>query len=94
MLSEEFQKAWPYEFGLVYSVTLAKDTLTTTLQVQNKDSKAFEFQVLLHSYLKIKVGSKHALFSPATIAIALLNESSFIGYLCDPHQELAIESLH
>ncbi|KAJ9208817.1 hypothetical protein DTO166G4_2197 [Paecilomyces variotii] len=54
MLSEEFKKAWPYEFGLVYSVTLAKDSLTTTLQVQNKGSKAFEFQVLLHSYLNIK----------------------------------------
>lgn len=53
MLSEEFQKAWPYDFGLVYSVTLTKEGLETSLQVQNKGSENFDFQVLLHTYFKI-----------------------------------------
>ncbi|KAB8239623.1 D-hexose-6-phosphate mutarotase [Aspergillus alliaceus] len=53
MLTEEFQKAWPYDFGLVYSVTLTKEGLETSLQVQNKGSENFDFQVLLHTYFKI-----------------------------------------
>lgn len=55
MLSDEFRKAWPYEFGLVYSVTLTKTTLETTLQVRNEGTQNFEFQVLMHSYLNIHV---------------------------------------
>lgn len=55
MLSEEFRKAWPYEFGLVYSVTLTKDALATALQVANEGKQNFEFQVLMHTYLKIEV---------------------------------------
>ncbi|KAL2013344.1 hypothetical protein VTN00DRAFT_869 [Thermoascus crustaceus] len=58
MLSEEFRRAWPYEFGLVYSVTLSKESLETSLQVQNKGGRAFEFQVLLHSYLRVDDISK------------------------------------
>ncbi|KAE8344160.1 hypothetical protein BDV24DRAFT_127512 [Aspergillus arachidicola] len=53
MLTEDFQKAWPYDFGLVYSVTLTKEILETSLQVQNKGSQNFDFQVLMHTYLKI-----------------------------------------
>lgn len=56
MLSEEFRKAWPYEFGLVYSVTLSTEGLETSLQVQNKGTEAFEFHVLLHNYFRVKVG--------------------------------------
>lgn len=56
MLSEEFRQAWPYEFGLMYSVTLSKEGLETSLQVQNKGDRAFEFQVLLHTYLRVDVG--------------------------------------
>ncbi|GMF74345.1 unnamed protein product [Aspergillus oryzae var. brunneus] len=44
MLTEYFQKAWPYDFGLVYSVTLTKESLETSLQVQNKGSQNFDFQ--------------------------------------------------
>ncbi|KAJ5564945.1 hypothetical protein N7513_001187 [Penicillium frequentans] len=53
MLSEEFRKAWPYEFGLVYSVTLTKTSLQTQLQVRNEGTQNFEFQVLMHTYLNI-----------------------------------------
>ena len=55
MLSEEFRKAWPYEFGLVYRVTLTKSTLQTALEVRNEGTQNFEFQVLMHSYLRIAV---------------------------------------
>lgn len=54
MLTEEFRKAWPFEFGLVYSVTLTKDTLETSLQVRNEGSQNFEFQVLMHTYFNIE----------------------------------------
>jgi glucose-6-phosphate 1-epimerase len=56
MLSEPFRKAWPYDFGLVYSVTLTKDSLRTSLRVQNQGNQPFEFQFLVHTYLRIKVG--------------------------------------
>ncbi|KAJ6176648.1 hypothetical protein N7485_003562 [Penicillium canescens] len=57
MLTEEFREAWPYEFGLVYSVTLTKDTLETALQVRNEGKHNFEFQTLMHTYLNIAVGA-------------------------------------
>ena len=55
MLDDKAQKAWPYEFGLVFSVTLGKGTLETGLLVQNKGDQSFDFQCLFHSYLRIKV---------------------------------------
>jgi glucose-6-phosphate 1-epimerase len=54
-LSEQSRKAWPYEFGLIYSVTLAKNNLTTSIVVQNTGEKSWEFQTLLHTYLRIEV---------------------------------------
>lgn len=55
MLDEKSRKAWPYEFGLVYSVTLGKGTLETSMHVQNKGDKSFDFQCLFHTYLRIQV---------------------------------------
>lgn len=54
-LSSEAKKAWGYDFALVYSVTVGKEGLQTSLNVQNKGSKSFDFQTLLHSYFKIDV---------------------------------------
>lgn len=56
MLSQEFREAWPYEFGLLYTVTLTEKALETQLQVHNEGDATFEFQVLMHSYLKVNVG--------------------------------------
>ncbi|KIW04467.1 uncharacterized protein PV09_04727 [Verruconis gallopava] len=50
---EELRKKWPYDFGLVYSVTLSRDSLQTVMQVRNEGKEAFEFQILLHTYLRI-----------------------------------------
>ncbi|ORY04125.1 galactose mutarotase-like domain-containing protein [Clohesyomyces aquaticus] len=57
-LSEEARTAWPLDFGLVYSVTLSKDSLSTVMSVRNEGETSFEFQMLLHTYLKIKDISK------------------------------------
>jgi len=53
-LTEESRKAWPYEFGLIYSVTLNREGLNTSLMVRNEGETAWEFQILLHSYLRVK----------------------------------------
>lgn len=52
-LSEEMKKAWPYDFSLQYSVTLGKAGLRTMLSVRNEGKKAFEFQMLTHTYFRI-----------------------------------------
>jgi glucose-6-phosphate 1-epimerase len=54
-LSEESKKAWPHEFGLIYSVTLGREGLTTSMVVRNEGESAWEFQTLMHTYLRIAV---------------------------------------
>jgi galactose mutarotase-like enzyme len=58
-LSEEARKAWPLDFGLVYSVTLSKGSLQTVMTVRNEGEESFEFQFLLHSYWKVQVRLLH-----------------------------------
>ena len=59
MLDEKSKAAWPYQFGLTYSVTLAAGELTTSMQVANtgegEGGKPLEFQVLWHTYLGVDV---------------------------------------
>ncbi|KAJ4359793.1 uncharacterized protein N0V89_000349 [Didymosphaeria variabile] len=59
-LSEDAREAWPLDFGLVYSVTLSKDSLQTIINVRNEGQQSFEFQFLLHTYFKIQDISKVA----------------------------------
>lgn len=54
-LDDATKSRWPYSFGLLYSVTLDRDSLNTTLVVTNDGDAPFECQTLLHTYLKIKV---------------------------------------
>ncbi|KAL2842190.1 galactose mutarotase-like domain-containing protein [Aspergillus pseudoustus] len=70
MLSDDAKSKWPYEFGLVYSVTLSREGLGTSLQVRNQGSENFEFQVLLHTYLAIE--------DISTIQIKSLQGKSYI----------------
>ncbi|ERS96677.1 glucose-6-phosphate 1-epimerase [Sporothrix schenckii 1099-18] len=44
---------WPYDFALLYRVTLAPGSLATAIVVTNEGSAAFDFQVLLHTYLRV-----------------------------------------
>ncbi|RDW69985.1 putative glucose-6-phosphate 1-epimerase [Coleophoma crateriformis] len=56
-LSAEARAAWPYDFGLIYSVTLSRDGLATSIVVRNESEgesgKGFEFQTLMHTYLRV-----------------------------------------
>jgi glucose-6-phosphate 1-epimerase len=45
------------DFGLVYSVTLGKDSLQTVITVRNEGEESFEFQFLLHTYFRVNVGA-------------------------------------
>jgi glucose-6-phosphate 1-epimerase len=56
-LSEESRKAWPFEFGLIYSVTLGQGNLNTTMVVRNEGQEAWEFQTLMHTYFRVAVYS-------------------------------------
>ncbi|KAJ3344263.1 hypothetical protein HDU93_000053 [Gonapodya sp. JEL0774] len=45
---------WPHKFKLIYTVTLAKDSLSTKFDVQNLDASAWEFEALLHNYIAVE----------------------------------------
>ncbi|KAK0657231.1 galactose mutarotase-like domain-containing protein [Cercophora newfieldiana] len=53
-LDEAARKLWPFAFNLIYSVNLNRESLTTSLVVTNDDDKAFDCQVLMHTYLRVK----------------------------------------
>ncbi|KAL2165377.1 hypothetical protein VTH06DRAFT_675 [Thermothelomyces fergusii] len=44
---------WPFKFNLIYSVTLGRRSLTTSIVAANDDSAPFECQVLMHTYLRV-----------------------------------------
>lgn len=52
-LSEEARAAWKGDFGLIYSVTLTKNALRTSILVRNEGKSAWDFQVLMHTYLRV-----------------------------------------
>ena len=54
-LPDDLKKKWAYDFGLVYSVSLSREGLRTIMQVRNEGKESFEFQLLLHTYLRIEV---------------------------------------
>ena len=54
-LSDESREAWNEMFGCIYSVTLGREGLTTSMVIRNEGEKAWEFQVLMHTYLRVKV---------------------------------------
>ena len=81
-LSEESKSAWPYEFALVYSVTLRKNSLQTMLNVRNEGKVPFEFQMLLHSYFKVDVSEKHIQLchcKPLTTAVQDISKTEIKG---------------
>lgn len=57
-LSDEARKAWSGDFGLIYSVTLAKDSLKTSILIRNEGEGAWDFQVLMHTYLRVTVSKR------------------------------------
>lgn len=52
-LDEATRALWPHPFNLLYSVTLERDSLTTSLTATNAGDKPIEIQMLLHTYLRV-----------------------------------------
>jgi len=53
-IDEKIKSLWPYKFGLLYSVTLEPESLTTALVITNDGDVPFEFQTLLHTYFRVQ----------------------------------------
>ncbi|KAM4058044.1 aldose 1-epimerase domain-containing protein [Hirsutella rhossiliensis] len=53
-LDDATRAAWPYKFGLLYSVTLDRESLNTTLVISNQGDESFDLQTLLHTYFRVK----------------------------------------
>lgn len=49
----KWREAWPYDFKLIYTLTLGETTLTNALEVENVGDKPFEFNFLSHHYLYV-----------------------------------------
>jgi len=75
-LSEESKKAWPYAFGLIYSVTLSRDGLSTSIVVQNDGDQAWDFQTLMHTYFRVEDISK--------VSVSGLESSPYIDKTTSP----------
>ncbi|TWU75497.1 hypothetical protein ED733_005464 [Metarhizium rileyi] len=53
-LTESTKALWPYKFGLLYSVSLERESLNTTLVITNDGDESFDCQMLLHTYFRTK----------------------------------------
>lgn len=54
-LDPAVRQLWPFDFALIYSVNLSPGSLSTSLVVTNDGSEPFEFQALMHTYLRVNV---------------------------------------
>ncbi|KAK7423933.1 hypothetical protein QQX98_000805 [Neonectria punicea] len=72
-LTDEIKALWPYKFGLIYSVSLDPETLSTTLVVTNDGDVAFDFQTLLHTYLRVS--------DISSVEVSGLEDSEYIDKL-------------
>jgi glucose-6-phosphate 1-epimerase len=50
---EETLRLWPFPFKLILGVCLTSESLKTTLKIVNTGNSVFEFQALLHTYLRV-----------------------------------------
>ncbi|CAG8609740.1 6794_t:CDS:2 [Acaulospora colombiana] len=55
---EALRQKWPKKFRLICTVTLAAETLTSTIEVKNEDTKSFDFNTLFHTYYLVPDISK------------------------------------
>ncbi|KAH8816548.1 putative glucose-6-phosphate 1-epimerase [Xylogone sp. PMI_703] len=75
-LSAESKAAWPHEFGLIYSVTLSRGELATSIVISNEDKESWEFQTLLHTYFRVK--------DISNVTVTGLESSSYLDKLITP----------
>ncbi|KHN97717.1 Aldose 1-epimerase family protein [Metarhizium album ARSEF 1941] len=69
-LAESVKALWPYKFGLLYSVTLDRESLNTTLVITNDGQESFDCQMLLHTYFNVK--------DISTVQITGLEDSKYV----------------
>ncbi|TPX55705.1 glucose-6-phosphate 1-epimerase [Powellomyces hirtus] len=50
----KLRELWPHDFHLIYTVTLAANTLKTSLTINNPSQEAWDFTTLLHTYFAVK----------------------------------------
>ncbi|KAI8913126.1 apospory-associated protein c [Powellomyces hirtus] len=50
----KLRELWPHDFHLIYTVTLAANTLKTSLTIKNPSQEAWDFTTLLHTYFAVK----------------------------------------
>ena len=54
-LPPDIKKLWDHEFCMDYTVEVGETELKTTLQVQNPGTQPWEYNTLLHTYLRVPV---------------------------------------
>ncbi|KAI2619022.1 galactose mutarotase-like protein [Hypomontagnella submonticulosa] len=69
-LDDKTKSLWPFTFSIIYSVTLSPENLSTSIVITNDGDQPIEFQVLMHTYLRINDISK--------IEVKGLEESEYI----------------
>ncbi|KAI1766132.1 galactose mutarotase-like protein [Hypoxylon sp. FL1150] len=52
-LDDAVKSQWPYTFSLIYSVSLTPESLSMSIVVTNDGDKPIDFQVLMHTYLRV-----------------------------------------
>ncbi|KAI5458089.1 galactose mutarotase-like domain-containing protein [Mariannaea sp. PMI_226] len=72
-LADATKALWPYKFGLLYSVYLDPQSLGTTLVITNEGDVPFEFQTLLHTYLRVN--------DISSVSVSGLENSEYIDKL-------------
>ncbi|KAI2467077.1 galactose mutarotase-like protein [Annulohypoxylon bovei var. microspora] len=69
-LEDQVKSLWPFTFSIIYSVTLTPENLSTSIVVTNDGNQPFEFQTLMHTYLRVEDISK--------IQVTGLEESDYV----------------
>lgn len=60
-LTKDLSSAWPYNFSLIYTVSLGETHLRVDMEVRNADTKPFEFNLLFHTYCRVDDVTKVAI---------------------------------
>lgn len=57
-LTSDFEKQWPFQFKAILTFTLKETSLDLKFEVENDDTKPWDFTFLCHTYFKIPEISK------------------------------------
>lgn len=57
-IDEAYRKVWPFNFKLIYTITLQDVSLSTNIKIENTGKDKLVFNILLHTYMNVKDLSK------------------------------------